>query len=215
MLEKSPAAEFNDGPASNDGNVSFAADQFLLVAGVGGQYSDLVFTAPTSAIYSVSSSFLGDQYGIGTVVGIVQSAIVIFQSSVTSIGENVPYAADVSLNAGQELVFSVGPGGGAQNTGVSATITNGGAAPIHVTNAVDIQNGGSNSNVFVMNSYSTSGGPSKTSYENLEVLDGASYDLGVGDTVNLDDGKDLCTWTKGRYSPATARSRATFSTPVW
>ncbi len=126
----SPAAEYNDGPAYNDGNVNFAANQFLLVAGVGGQYSDLVFTAPSSGLYSIASSFLGDQSGIGTVVAIVANGTIIFQSSITTLGEIVPSSADVNLAAGQTVEFSVGPGGGYQNTGLDATISYVGAGPI-------------------------------------------------------------------------------------
>ena len=50
----SPAAEFNNGPAFADGNVRFLADEFILVAGIGGQYSDLVFTAPADGTYSIT-----------------------------------------------------------------------------------------------------------------------------------------------------------------
>jgi len=121
----SPAAEFNDGPAYDDGNVDFLANEFVLVAGIGGQYSDLVFTAPAASQYSVGGSFRGDQYGVGTVVGIVANGSVIFSSSVTSEGQIVPFQATVTLNSGNTVVFSVGPGGGLQNTGLSATITTG------------------------------------------------------------------------------------------
>jgi len=119
----SPAAEFNHGPAFNDGNVNFLPNEFVLVAGIGGQYSDLVFTAPANGTYSIVSSFRGAQYGIGTVVGVVANGSVLFSSSVTSVGQLVPFNTTVSLNAGNTLVFSVGPGGGLQNTGLSATIT--------------------------------------------------------------------------------------------
>jgi hypothetical protein len=119
----SPAAEFNDGPAYNDGNVDFSADEFLLVAGVGGQYSDLLFTAPATGTYSIESSFLGSQNGIGTVVGVVVNGNVLFSSSVTSEGQIAPFDTEVSLTAGNTVEFSVGPGGGSQNTGLSATIT--------------------------------------------------------------------------------------------
>ena len=119
----SPAAEFNDGAAYADGNVSFLADQFVLVAGIGGQYSDLVFTAPADGTYSVVSSFLGDQNGIGTVVGVVANGALLFNSSVTALGQIVPFDTQVTLTAGKTVEFSVGPGGGSQNTGLSATIT--------------------------------------------------------------------------------------------
>jgi len=120
---ESPAADFNDGSAFDDGNISFLANEFVLVAGVGGQYSDLVFTAPADGLYSVSSEFRGAQYYIGTVVGVVTNGQVLFSSSVTTVGQLVPFNTAVSLKAGNTLVFSVGPGGGLQNTGLSVTIT--------------------------------------------------------------------------------------------
>ena len=121
----SPAAEYDDGPAINNGNITFAANQFLLVAaaGVGGQYSDLVFTAPSAGTYSVVGSFLGDQYGIGTVVGILNNGALTFNSSVTAVGQIVPFNTNVNLTAGETVEFSVGPGGGLQNTGLSLNIT--------------------------------------------------------------------------------------------
>ena len=119
----SPAAEFNNGPAFSDGNVDFLAHEFLLVVGIGGQYSDLVFTAPTTGMYSVMSSFRGAQNGIGTLVGVSENGTVLFGSSVTALGQIVPFDANVSLTAGDTVEFSVGPGGGTQNTGLAATIT--------------------------------------------------------------------------------------------
>jgi hypothetical protein len=119
----SPAAEYNNGPAVNDGNIDFLANEFLLVAGIRGQYSDLIFTAPAGGEYSITGNFRGAQYGIGTVVGIVANREVVFSSSVTSVGQLVPFRLTVTLRAGSRVVFSVGPGGGRQNTGLSATIT--------------------------------------------------------------------------------------------
>jgi len=118
----SPAAEFNRGPAFNDGNVTFLDNEFLLVAGTEGQYSDLIFTAPVDSEYSVAGNFRGAQYGIGTVVGIVSNGKPVFSSSVTSAGQLVPFSFTLNLQAGNSVVFSVGPGKGFQNTGVSATI---------------------------------------------------------------------------------------------
>ncbi len=119
----SPAAEFNDGGAYNDGNVNFLPFEFLLVSGIGGEYSDLVFTAPAAGMYSLTSSFRGAQYGIGTLVAVVVNGNVLFDSSVTAVNQIVPFDSDLSLAAGDTVVFSVGPGGGLQNTGVAATIT--------------------------------------------------------------------------------------------
>ena len=119
----SPAAEYNDGPAFDNGNVDFLQDEFLLVAGIGGEYSDLVFTAPATGTYSLASSFRGAQYGIGVVVGVVVNGNVVFNSTVTSVNEVVPFNTDLTLSAGDTVVLSVGPGNGTQNTGVAATFT--------------------------------------------------------------------------------------------
>ncbi|HYM05300.1 MAG TPA: hypothetical protein VEU11_01955 [Terriglobales bacterium] len=119
----SPAAEHNDGPAYNDANIDFLANEFVLVAGVGGQYSDLIFTAPADGEYSIAGNFRGAQYGVSTVVGIVANGQIVFSSSVTSLGQLAPFRVTLSLQAGSTVVFSVGPGSGAQNTGLSVTIT--------------------------------------------------------------------------------------------
>ena len=89
--DTSPAAEYNNGPAYNDGNVNFLANEFVLVAGVAGQYSNLIFTAPATGMYSLTSSFRGDQGGIGTVVAVVQNGTVLFNSTVTAAGQVVPF----------------------------------------------------------------------------------------------------------------------------
>jgi len=119
----SPSAEYNDGPAFNDGNVDFLPNEFLLVAGISGQYSDLLFTAPAGGEYSIAGSFRGAQYGIGTVVGIVVDGKVVFRSSIAAVGQLAPFHLMLNLQAGSTVAFSVGPGSGSQNTGLSATIT--------------------------------------------------------------------------------------------
>src|SRR5260370_28949738 len=119
----SPAVEYNSGTATNDGNIDFQANEFLLVAGIRGQYSDLIFTAPIRGEYSIAGNFRGAQYGIVTVVVIVASGKVGFSSSVTSVGQLVPFNMTLSLQAGSTVIFCAGPGSGAQNTGLSATIT--------------------------------------------------------------------------------------------
>jgi hypothetical protein len=121
-LGTSPSAEYNNGRAFDEGNVNFLPDEFILVAGVGGQYSNLIFMAPSDGTYSLVSSFRGDQYGIGTVVAVVSNGMVLFNGTVTAEGQTVPFNTDITLNAGDTVVFSVGPGGGLQNTGVSATL---------------------------------------------------------------------------------------------
>lgn len=122
-IGSSPAAEYNDGAAFNDNNVDFLANEFILVAGIGGEYSDLVFTAPATGTYSLASSFRGAQYGIGVVVGVLVNGNVVFSSTVTSVNQIVPFSENLSLAAGDTVEFSVGPGGGLQNTGVAATFS--------------------------------------------------------------------------------------------
>ena len=122
-VDISPAAEYNRGPAYDDGNVGFLANEFLLVAGTSGQYSDLIFTAPVSSEYSIAGNFRGAQYGVGTAVAIVANETVAFGSRVSSFGQLVPFNIRLNLSAGSKLVFSVGPGNGYQNTGLSAAIT--------------------------------------------------------------------------------------------
>jgi len=119
----SPSAEYNDGPAYNDGNVDLLANEFLLVAGIGGQYSDLIFTAPVGGEYFIAGNFRGAQYGVGTVVGIVANGKLVFSSSVTSVSQLAPFRITLNLQARNTVVFSVGPGSGSQNTGLSATVT--------------------------------------------------------------------------------------------
>ena len=120
----SPTVEFNDGPAYADGNIDFLANQLVLVAGIGGQYSNLIFTAPHTAIYSLLASFRGDQHGIGTKVGIFEGSSLAFVAAVSAFGQVVPYSADnIALAAGQQIRIEVGPNGGLQNTGVDAIVT--------------------------------------------------------------------------------------------
>ncbi|MBV9287799.1 MAG: PEP-CTERM sorting domain-containing protein [Hyphomicrobiales bacterium] len=121
----SPSAEYNNGPAFDNGNVNFLANEFLLVSGIAGQYSDLIFTAPASGKYSIESSFRGSQHGIGTVVGVLNNGNLLFNSSVTAVGQIVPFDSTLNLTTGEMLEFSVGPGGGLQNTGLSLVITTG------------------------------------------------------------------------------------------
>ena len=123
-IGNSPAAEYNDGPAYNDGNVSFAPHEFLLVAGIGGQYADLVFTAATAGRYSLVGKFRGAQTDIGVVVGVTANNKVVFESSIGSENQIKSFRKSVDLSAGGQVIFWVGPNGGAQNTGLSLTIAN-------------------------------------------------------------------------------------------
>ena len=121
----SPSVVYNNGPAFNDGNVAAAANQILLVAGIQGQYADLIFTAPGAGTYSLVGSFTGDQVNIGDFVGIVSNGSVVFNSTVTSEGQIVAFTDNLTLAAGNTVAFSVGPDGGLQNVGLNLTISTG------------------------------------------------------------------------------------------
>jgi uncharacterized protein (TIGR03437 family) len=114
--------QYDDGPLYNDGNVDISAKALTLVW-FGSQYSDLVFTAPVTGGYVVTGAFLGSQNNVGSTVAVVANGSMVFNSTVTSEGQIVPFDTTVTLNTGSTLVFSAGPGGGNQNTGLSATIT--------------------------------------------------------------------------------------------
>jgi len=70
-IANSPSAEFNNGPAYDEGNIHLSANEFVLVTGNNEHCSDVVFTAPIDGKYLVEGVFLGHQDGIGTVVGVV------------------------------------------------------------------------------------------------------------------------------------------------
>jgi len=119
-----PNVEYNNGGYYNDSNVVFDAYQLAVVAGgVGNSFTgELIFTAPSAGNYYESGDFTGDQYGIGTNVGIITPTGTVFSSSVTSVGEIVPFEDSDYLNAGQQIIFYVSPGSGTQNTGLDLDI---------------------------------------------------------------------------------------------
>jgi len=123
-LANSPSAEFNNGPAYDNGNLHLSANEFVLVTGDGGQYSDVIFTAPIDGKYSLEGFFRGHHDGIGAVGGVVANGKVLFSCSITSEGQLMPFKRIAVLKAGTAVVFSVGPGpapsGGLQHTGVAA-----------------------------------------------------------------------------------------------
>jgi len=119
----SPSLAYNNGPAINNGNVDIPANGLDIVAGIGGQFSDLVFTVPNTGTYTFTGSFRGDQYGVSTVVGIVGAGSSLFNSTISSDGQLDPFSFVDTLTAGQTVNFYVGPNGGTQNTGLSLMIT--------------------------------------------------------------------------------------------
>ena len=124
-----PSVGYNNGPAFFDGNVGMAAGQLDLVSSVAGQQlpyvTDLVFTAPTSATYSLKSTFTGDQVAIGVGVHVLKNGSSLFDSTLTAYGQSDPYNTTLFLNAGDTVTFAVTQGSGDQNTGLDATLTAG------------------------------------------------------------------------------------------
>jgi hypothetical protein len=122
----SPAVGFNKGPAFDDGNVALAADQMDLVASVSQNLAtDLVFTAPSSGNYSLTTTFIGAQRGIGVSVYLLKNAASLFSSSVTAFGQLVPFDTTLSLTAGDSVEFVVLQGSGLQNTGLDVSLSSG------------------------------------------------------------------------------------------
>jgi hypothetical protein len=120
----SPSVGFNNGPAFDNGNVAAAANQMILVASVfQGLTTDLVFTAPTSGQYSLTSSFIGDQRLIGVNVAVLENNLLLFSSSVNSFNQIVPFNTSLTLNAGDTIEFAVTTGSGLQNTGLDVSIS--------------------------------------------------------------------------------------------
>jgi hypothetical protein len=110
----------------DDGNVAQAANEILLVASVfQNLVTELIFTAPVSGIYSLTSSFIGDQGGIDVGVDVLRNGSVLFSSNVTSLGQVVPFNATLTLAAGDTLAFAVTQGSGTQNTGLDVSLTTG------------------------------------------------------------------------------------------
>jgi hypothetical protein len=120
----SPSVGFNNGPAFDNGNVAAAANQMILVASVfQGLTTDLVFTAPTSGQYSLTSSFIGDQRNIGVNVAVLENNLLLFSSSVNSFNQIVPFNTSLTLDAGDTIEFAVTTGSGLQNTGLDVSIS--------------------------------------------------------------------------------------------
>jgi hypothetical protein len=122
-----PSVALNAGPALDDGNINFLANQLVLTGG--GQpgawlNSNIVFTAPSSGLYSIAAGFRGDQQGVDSTVNVVANGGSLFSAVITSIGQTESYNGTVALSAGQTIEFAIGdPVGGAANTGMSAVIT--------------------------------------------------------------------------------------------
>lgn len=114
----SPSVGFNNGPAFDDGNVAQAANEVLLVSSVSQNLAtELVFTAPRTGSYSLQSSFVGDQRGVGVGVDVVHNGSILFSSSVTRFQQVVSFGADVTLTAGDTLAFVVTQGPGSRTSG--------------------------------------------------------------------------------------------------
>jgi hypothetical protein len=121
-----PSVGYNNGPAFDDTNVAMSANQLDLVPV--NYITDLVFKAPASGTYSLTSAFAGDQRGINVSVDVLKNGTTIFTSQVNVFGEIVPFVTVLSLAAGDTVTFAAVQGvDGTQNTGLDATLT---AAPL-------------------------------------------------------------------------------------
>jgi len=94
--------------------------------GSSGQYAVLQWTAPSSGRYVVGGAWSGiEQFPANTNVHILSNGAVIFTSSITAYGENVPFSATVHLLTGQTLDFEVGANASfiGDLTGLTANVT--------------------------------------------------------------------------------------------
>ena len=123
----SPSVGYNNGPAFDDGNVAQAANQLILVAPPAANQTsyatDLIFTAPVSGTYSLTSTFFGDQRFIDVGVDVLVNGSAVFTSNVTFFGDVVPFDTTLTLAAGDTVPFAVQQGSGNQNTGRDASLT--------------------------------------------------------------------------------------------
>jgi hypothetical protein len=119
---------YNNGPAQmipyNGGDFDVLANQIVLDP-VGGENSDVVFTAPQAGTYSVTGSFRGDQTAPYQVVaGVAANGSLLLSSGISADAQVVPFSYTVTLSAGSTVVFSVQQvAGSSQTTGLTVAIT--------------------------------------------------------------------------------------------
>jgi hypothetical protein len=127
-----PTANHNptDSTITGWGTAVIEAGQLVLHPGPFGEYSVARFTAPASATYSFSASFVGQDNVLGTTtdVHLLKNSTPLFSGNVAGFHNTVSSGVFVmSLNAGDTLSAAVGFGANGNfsgdSTGVSFTVT--------------------------------------------------------------------------------------------
>jgi hypothetical protein len=117
-------------------SISHPPDMLNLHPGPSGQYSVLRFAAPCAGTYRIEGSFQGiDTVGTTTDVHVLTgpppsgtpiNSLAVFNGSINSVGETVPFSLTLAVTTGQTIDFAVGVGNGDyffDSTGLKATIT--------------------------------------------------------------------------------------------
>ncbi len=91
-----------------------------------GTYAHVIFTAPSTWLYSIASTFYPQQYGISVDVHMLVNGEVHFSDTITQMPQSHSFAESVRLRAGQKVNFAVGPNGipelHAGHTGLEAVV---------------------------------------------------------------------------------------------
>jgi hypothetical protein len=121
-----PHVARNSGGDYDDGNVSWIAGKLGLHPGQGGTYAHVIFTAPSTGLYSIAATFYAQQYGISVDVHVLVNGKVHFSDTLTQMPESHSFAEFIPLRAGQTVNFAVGPNGlfdlHAGHTGLEAIV---------------------------------------------------------------------------------------------
>ena len=117
-----PSVAINNGPALDNGNINFLANELVLTGNPGTNgYSHVVFTAPSSSNYLITAGFRNDQHNTTTNGYFLANNSLLSSGSVSNVGDTVNYSGTISLLAGQTIDFAEN-NPGFSNTGFSATI---------------------------------------------------------------------------------------------
>ena len=140
-----PGAYHNSlGTTVDIGTVEWDPNQLILHPGPSGEYSIARFTAPTTGLYTVSASFIGQDDGQGTTtdVHVLQNNVSVYDNLVLGFHNANSTSFTTTLTAGDTLDAAVGFGPnnnfGYDSTGVGFTIQ---AAPEPGTIAVLVLGG--------------------------------------------------------------------------
>lgn len=123
-----PSIARNSGGDFDNGNVAYQAGALILhPGGIDGRaYAQIIWTAPKSGRCVLQGRFFAQQRNIDVDVHILVNGSPVFSKKILSLVQEAIFSRWVTLNAGDEIAFSVGPNGRfwihPGNTGLEATI---------------------------------------------------------------------------------------------